>query len=494
MPSILSTWSSSRAWEELSRNLLDLSILMVGMTVAIFGTVLFRPAGLFDTVWPANAVFLGLMLRNSRYAAWFFWAFAGALLLAADLMTGVAFMDSGWRTIANLAGVGAGYLMFSRVDTNDIQLRTPGSIMYLLLIGIVASFVTSMFAVGVNVAAKGSFDSHIWFGWFGSGMVVNVVMLPTILSAPALADFRHVFKLQPPIKANFFRAAAPAFSVVLSLVAAWYVGGPGAMAFPVPALIWCALTYSTFLTSFATLVVTLCVTVAIGAELGIYAGALESEHYINSLRLGATLLAVGPIAVSAVSTAKNDVANRLKRTATHDYLTDALTLSAFTKDAAKLLYHLSSVRRSVAVLVCDVDKFKFINDSYGHSVGDQVLVAFANTVIKNIRHTDLFGRIGGDEFVLILSDVQKEEAEIIASRIQKMFANEAIQISDELVLNATATFGGIALVQAYSDLMHLVEVADGVLNRAKADGRNRIMMSDYHQVALLSTKVPTRVV
>jgi diguanylate cyclase (GGDEF)-like protein len=138
-----------------------------------------------------------------------------------------------------------------------------------------------------------------------------------------------------------------------------------------------------------------------------------------------------------------------------------------------------SLRRSrlagaqTAVMLMDLDNFKAINDRWGHAVGDAVIRRFTQTVSALVRPSDLFGRIGGEEFALLIRDVGRERAGIVAERIRAAFAQAALDVEGKPV-RATASIG-VAVCQTRTfDVAALLSEADEALYRAKNAGRNRI--------------------
>src|SRR5690606_40279820 len=107
----------------------------------------------------------------------------------------------------------------------------------------------------------------------------------------------------------------------------------------------------------------------------------------------------------------------LERQSRVDALTDLPNRRQFEERLALALKRLQRHRTPIAVLCLDVDRFKSINDGYGHAVGDAVLQAFARRLCDSVRDTDLVARLGGDEFVILLEDVAPGGAETVARKV-----------------------------------------------------------------------------
>lgn len=132
----------------------------------------------------------------------------------------------------------------------------------------------------------------------------------------------------------------------------------------------------------------------------------------------------------------------------------------------------------LCILMLDVDHFKHVNDTFGHSVGDQVLCAVARALENTIRTEDLVARYGGEEFVIVARGIDSDGATTFAERVRTYLANMQIQ-TDSGKLCVTASFG-VAHMDArpYASAYGLLSAADEALYRAKRNGRNRVEFAD----------------
>jgi len=138
----------------------------------------------------------------------------------------------------------------------------------------------------------------------------------------------------------------------------------------------------------------------------------------------------------------------------------------------------------VSVLVIDIDHFKKINDSFGHSVGDKVLRETARTIQKELRLTDPAFRYGGEEFVVILNKSRGKGALGLAERIRHQVAENALVIAGKKI-EVTISIG-IASVEPSDDMSSLFERADRALYQAKCGGRNQCIVAESVQVLQVS--------
>jgi len=437
---------------------------LVMLIAALIG-ILTRPLGHAAAFWPANALLLGLMLRVPQTAHPLSMVGAAAGYLLADRLTGGNWIPTLWMTAANLGGSIAGYLLFGRSFARDRGLRQPRSFVQILMTCAGAAGVSAAIAVLVAPPQFGLSGLRGWLGWFSAEILNYQTVLPVVLTFPALARLR---RRGLGLRASDWRRVLPAVALVVLLVAGAEVGGPGALGFAVPALLWCGLTYGLFTTSLLTL------GFAMWTIVGLASGRIDAMiggdfvPNLTSAYLGIALIALMPVTVASVTLNRNDLMRRLERAATRDFLTDALNRSAFTLAGKHMM-----ARGPVTALMCDLDRFKRVNDDYGHAAGDRVLQVFARLVERHLRDDDLFGRIGGEEFAVLLP-CGADEAMEVAERIRRAFAAERITIDGAQTLQATVSIG---LATGTDDLDVLLAHADEALYRAKAEGRNRLALA-----------------
>lgn len=441
----------------------------------VFGN-LTRPADHLSAFWPANALLLGLMLRNPRMATPLSVVAAAVGYMAADLSLGGALDVTLLLTLANLAGVGAGYGVFSRLEADDLHLKRPAAMVYFALGVLCASASAGVAGAIANPILFGGTVVDGWTFWFVSELALYVTLLPVVLTFPD--GFLQSIRERMSHFQFSYGKALPIVALVLSGAAALVIGGPGAVAFPVPALLWCALSYSLFTTSVLTLLFSLWTLLIISN--GLLHLSFDNNDWQTqmSVRIGVTLMALAPITVGSVIAARDDLLQRLQHLASHDQLTGLLNRSGFKDRAERQLALLAAEKRPVAVLMIDIDRFKSINDSHGHAAGDRVLVAFAKGAAEHLRDEDVFGRVGGEEFAVLLPNCRWEDAEEAAERIRAGFARTPVELEGARSILATVSVGSASCRQAPLDLDSLLLAADKALYRAKKAGRNRIEKTD----------------
>ena len=143
----------------------------------------------------------------------------------------------------------------------------------------------------------------------------------------------------------------------------------------------------------------------------------------------------------------------------------------------KLLIDRATARgRPMSVCITDIDRFKLVNDTYGHDAGDAVLREFANRVRSAVRGADLACRYGGEEFVLVMPDTTGEMAAGVAERLRMIVEREPFRIpGTDVVLPVTASLGIASMLAAGDSPEALLKRADTALYEAKRSGRNRVV-------------------
>jgi diguanylate cyclase (GGDEF)-like protein/PAS domain S-box-containing protein len=170
-------------------------------------------------------------------------------------------------------------------------------------------------------------------------------------------------------------------------------------------------------------------------------------------------------------TAQHELSEELKHRAFHDALTGLPNRAFFVREAAAAIEAARAVGRTAGVLFVDLDDFKVVNDTMGHGVGDELLVAVAARLASSVRKSDTAARLGGDEFALLIDDAADPEAvDAFAERIVAGFTEPFTLQEAKVVTSATV---GVATSQDSSDVDQLLRHADLALYAAKVAGKRR---------------------
>ena len=195
-------------------------------------------------------------------------------------------------------------------------------------------------------------------------------------------------------------------------------------------------------------------------------GSAPYSPMFVALLIESVLYAVG-MAFLVLSMVKERAEQQYRVAAYSDPLTGIGNRRAFLSAGEHLLRLCAEQRQPVALLLCDLDHFKAINDRLGHAEGDRVLQAFSAGVVDRLRKTDVFGRIGGEEFACLVAGSQAE-ALALAERIRSEFAEASGSCAQSVSIGvASSTVGGY-------DLPRLLSLADQALYAVKRSGRNQV--------------------
>jgi len=163
----------------------------------------------------------------------------------------------------------------------------------------------------------------------------------------------------------------------------------------------------------------------------------------------------------------------LRLLATHDPLTGLLNRREFERILAEEHERAKRFGRSYAIVMLDLDHFKTVNDRHGHPAGDLVLKTAAKRISQQLRSVDRFARIGGEEFAIVLTEVDHVTAAEVARRIVGMMARKPVQLDDGTMLVVMLSAGSASMPRNADLTVALVQSADKALYEAKARGRNR---------------------
>lgn len=163
----------------------------------------------------------------------------------------------------------------------------------------------------------------------------------------------------------------------------------------------------------------------------------------------------------------------MRQLATHDQLTGLLNRREFDRIISEEHERAKRFGRSYAIVMLDLDHFKSINDEYGHPAGDLVLQTAAKRIRQQLRSVDRCARIGGEEFAVVLTEVDHVTAAEVARRIVEVMSATPVMLADGTLRTVTLSAGSASMPKNAGDTATLVKVADKALYEAKARGRNR---------------------
>lgn len=435
----------------------------------VFGLALLgiwaRPLGFMSVLWPANSLLLGaLLLRphllNFTSAIAVFMGYA-----AADLLAGSRIDVALLLAAANMLGVMTGWLVMHK-NAGQAHFMKHQSSAFLIFIGSGCAALASTFiATPVLTTLFKTPLLQAFSMWFSGEWINYMICLPPLLALSTR-------KLLHPSSGTSKRLKIlPLVLVVISEIGSYWLGGPGALAFSLPALLWCAVSYRILtLTVITTL---LCISKIVAFSTLSF--DFTPAHFLESvsIRIGLIMLILGPLSVASANAARNELLHRLRHAVNHDYLTHMLSRGAFIRQGQRTLDRAAHEHASVTVLMLDLDHFKSVNDRYGHAGGDLLLRGFSNSLSQALRPQDLVGRMGGEEFAVLLTQLDPAQAQDIAQRINQLTRELRIASGGDTI-SATVSIGMVFMPEVVpgTRLESLLQHADRNLYQAKHTGRD----------------------
>lgn len=434
--------------------------------------------------WPLNAVLAAVFVRNPFLNRPVYYVLCYSAMVVYDAFT----THWGWQSaIINLSNmlfiitVARLLLRYSKIQDESNWALNVFNLFYTCLIGaILSSLLGSIGSTGPSSDYR-QFIS-LFTDWFSEQFSTAVLMMPFLLVAKwpqwkTLPDFQ-LSKLYPLL------------GVVISVLASIVIGGAGSLAFPLPALIWCAIRYPLPVTALLTLLTG-------GAEFILQANSIVAIHpneplvicEMFSVRLGISTMAICPLIVSVSVDAINRLIKQTSLRADYDYLTGVYSRSGLyeaLKHKAPLMHQPG---QKLCVMLLDIDYFKRINDNYGHECGDVVLAAFARRLSQTVNEEGLVARLGGEEFVIACSTDSEEQGYAIAEKIRMDIERTAFRYQQQ-TLFITVSIGLAAATPEQQPLLDVfnsqLAQADKYLYLSKHNGRNQTSTAPFNEYVINS--------
>jgi diguanylate cyclase (GGDEF)-like protein len=205
---------------------------------------------------------------------------------------------------------------------------------------------------------------------------------------------------------------------------------------------------------------------------------LQITHYGNESLLGALIvLDFLFVAIFAAETKR-----RLHEETRLDSLTGLRNRRAIEETAEREVARANSLRQPpLSLLMLDLDRFKVLNDTWGHGMGDRALRAVSNTLVANVGSPESLARLGGEEFAVLLSDVDLHGAARIAEKLRAAIEEMRLEMGTD-ICKVTVSIGASSLHPGELDWIGMMRRADKALYRAKNSGRNRVVLCDHDPV------------
>jgi diguanylate cyclase (GGDEF)-like protein len=205
---------------------------------------------------------------------------------------------------------------------------------------------------------------------------------------------------------------------------------------------------------------------------------IEIIHQVETARKDAEIYQLRNVELQQEVEERKRAQAALERLATTDTLTGLANRRYFIELAERVFYQAQRYNRPLSVVMIDVDNFKHINDTFGHAAGDEVLRAVARRMQEVLRRSDILGRYGGDEFVMLLPETGQEGARRMTERLRAAVATMAGALP-ELDAPVSLSIGLVSATRMASlTLDALLQYADKALYASKQAGRDRVTAYD----------------
>jgi diguanylate cyclase (GGDEF)-like protein len=429
-------------------------------------------------VWPPTGIALAALLVLGYRASPAIWL--GAFL--ANLATTGSLVSSAGIAVGNTVEALAGAWLVNRFAGGRHAVERSADLFKFAVLAAVSTSISAtlgVFSLSADGFVQPGTHGAVWLTWWLGDLVGALIVAPLVLLWSA--DWRLRFS---PVRAGETTA------LLLAVLAGGLVmfGGflpPFPLTFlALPLLLWPAFRFGP---REAVTVAALLGVIAVAGTLrgvGSFAGRSPNHSFLllQSFMGVSTLTA---LAVAGEVAERKRLEARLSHLADYDSLTDVLSRRRFQEQLDQQLADTRRYGTPAALLFVDMDDFKSVNDRFGHAAGDKVLANVAALLRGRLRDSDSLGRIGGDEFVVLLPHADREQAEAVASQLLKAIATQPTALGEKEIRSAASI--GIALLSDHGQtLEEILAHADDAMFAAKAAGHNTFRVYDPERASSVS--------
>jgi diguanylate cyclase (GGDEF)-like protein len=451
------------------------ALIVIYYVVGTLGMMMAVQPGNVTPIYPAAGLAwaIALIYGKKAFPIIFFGGFFSNLVPIFTIDKAIsAVATSSLIGLGEALSVGFACYILKKLTSQDFKFSSPIEV---LTFSIISIFWIVSPSIGVSALLVGNFISgdQYWFVWCTWWLGDSIGIL---LTTPLLFCIYQQLPKQEAVILNFTRTAlACIFSLLLSLVIFNF-------SFPVVYLLTLFILLSSFwLDQRSTLIVNIVVAaVATYSTLSGFGPFIEGGATTNLLIL--QLFIAVNIVTSQLFWTKlaqiKELGSNLQ-TARFEARKDSLTNILNRRGFDERTHENDTQLENASVLILDIDDFKNINDTYGHDTGDEALRHMTDIINHCVRTTDIFARVGGEEFSVFMNNTQEPEAQKLAERICKSVASSPIQIADK-VLNITVSIGVTGTIKGET-VEESIHRADELLYQAKREGKNRVISSNLSQ-------------
>lgn len=419
--------------------------------------------GVFSLIWLANAVVTGMLLRSYCVFSCRTLVVCYLGMVVPGLLYGIPLLQCLLIHLVNLISIIIGYSILHYFMFNDSErkwTKNSSNFFRLFLFMQVALLSGSFLGGAVFYLFLSRSFIEVALTWYCNELLNYTILLPLILVIPT--SYKKVMEFGP------LHVICVGLTILLMIISIHYVGQLFFLFLTVlfiPLFLCIALTGKLFLTTLMNSIY--------GMFFFLCLIDLFRTHKFNNpivffdfLHLSVTILAISGIAVSCVLSERNYFI-------AHDFLTGVLNRRAFNNI---LTQKCKKEITQCALMIIDIDHFKSINDNFGHQAGDQVLINLCKLFKTHLRHQAIIGRMGGEEFAILLAGMSRADYERIGQDLVTVVQNQMFRINDQLSLSVTISCG-LAIASPGDTPESLYHQADLTMYQAKQTGRNRLMLS-----------------
>ena len=315
---------------------------------------------------------------------------------------------------------------------------------------------------------------------FSALLLVNFDVYPWLLSVTLLGGLIAVFinlVIYFATRQLKYCSVGVALTVLFLCILLVYTGGKEntalywVMFYPIVVFTMIGIRYGSVLTALAVISIAFQL---YGPDIGQAAyGDVEKSRFLSGLSLVVLFAFISEYFRDKSHQAIASITFNQKQTANTDQLTglpnrrfiDAILLNKIEQATTEFL--------PMAIIMCDIDRFKSVNDNYGHDVGDKALMHIAKVLQNQLRYSDVVARYGGEEFIVCLPHASMRQGVQIAEKLRQSIASQPLNLEQGESLNLTASFG-VAEVHSVVGFYNAVKQADEALYVAKRNGRDQV--------------------
>ena len=455
---------------------------------ALGGLAISRQAGNIATLWPPNGMLAAVLLLTPRHR-WREVLIAGALgSVVANLVNGNTPLAASSITVANLVEVWLAASLIRRWTNKRVLFRESSDVMVLIASSIFAALVAGLLSATSAYALSNAPFSTIFIKWVLGDVLGLLVVMPIAIIA------HDLLKLGPDLmlsQRTQLEAGLILFAVFAVALAVFAPNTPPVQFLVVPTVLLASFRLGPLGAALSTVIVA--VVGSLGTVLVAQADAtspdlitlrvLYFQLYLAVLFLSA--LPIGSAMAQRVQLERDLVdekeradsfANDMAALASVDDLTGLANRRQFLDQLDIMAEAARRASQPLTLAMIDIDHFKPINDQFGHAVGDAVLMAIGAACRTAVRGNDVIGRLGGEEFAMLMPVTDQQTAYRIVDRLREAVAAISIPTSDGRSVSVTISIG--LAVFGDQQIDRLLVDADRALYLAKQQGRNRIALAE----------------